>query len=86
VRTEAETETKQKATDTASSHYGSRAGVRSEAEYAGTADAGRTRAAEGTTRRQFLAPFGDSEVPKGFAKNGDAIESTQRIPPDRIAN
>ncbi|BBA32195.1 uncharacterized protein sS8_0227 [Methylocaldum marinum] len=72
MRTEAET--KQKATDTASSHCGSRAGVRSEAEYAGVADAGRTRAAEGTTRRQFLAPFGDWEVPKGFAKNGDAIE------------
>ncbi|BBA36806.1 hypothetical protein sS8_4883 [Methylocaldum marinum] len=49
MRTEAET--KQKATDTASSHCGSRAGVRSEAEYAGVADAGRTRAAEGTTRR-----------------------------------
>jgi hypothetical protein len=24
-------------------------------------------------RRQFFAPFGDLDVPKGFAKNGDAI-------------
>jgi hypothetical protein len=36
-------------------------------------------APKATTRRQFLAPFGDSEVPKGFAKNGDAIvASVQR--------
>jgi hypothetical protein len=47
--------------------------VRSVAEYGGEADAGRARAAAGTTCRQFLAPLGDWEVPKGFAKNGDTI-------------
>ena len=31
------------------------------------------RAAEGKACRQFLAPFGDWDVPKGFAKNGDTI-------------
>jgi hypothetical protein len=36
-------------------------------------NAGRTRAAEGNTRRQFFTPFGDLDVPKGFVKNGDAI-------------
>ena len=32
------------------------------------------RGAEGNTRRQFFAPFGDLDVPKGFVKNGDAID------------
>ena len=31
------------------------------------------RAAEGKACRQFLAPFGDLDVPKGIAKNGDTI-------------
>jgi hypothetical protein len=49
--------------------------MRGEAKSAGVADEGRTRAAEGDSRRQFLAPLGDWDVQKGFAKNGDAIES-----------
>jgi len=49
------------------------------------ADAGRTRAAGGKAgppagggrkggRAQFFAPEGDSDVPSGFAKNGDTID------------
>ena len=38
------------------------------------------RAAEGKACRQFLAPFGDLDVPKGFAKNGDTIvKASERV-------
>ena len=38
-----------------------------------------TRAAEGKACRQFFAPFGDLDVPKGFAKNRDTIEIIRHV-------
>ena len=43
------------------------------AQWGVVAYAGRTQAAEGMLVANFFAPFGDLDVPKGFAKNGDTI-------------
>ena len=60
--------------DKASSHCGSRDVVRRGETYEVGADAGRTaRAAGGVACRRVLARFGDWDVPKGIAKNGDTI-------------